>query len=178
MDFETIITKIKTLALNAAKKEAEAAAALTEARQAKEDAVKRQKKAVEDGDRDAYIQATADLQNAATALDFAQLAYNANMKKAHIPADEANRLYGELRTAAEALYQAIADAEVKALEEARQRAVEAEKMTAAFADATGKINKMRNDPGDRTAAEFWPRTAACISKKISAQINAIKMTWD
>ena len=173
MDFEAIITKIKTLALDAAKKEAETAAALYQARQAKEDAVKRQKKAVADGEREDYIRATADLQNAATALDFAELTHNAAMKKPKLTTDEADTLYGELSAAANEKYQEIADAMIKALEEAKRLALEAEQMTAAYSGAAAQINRLRKDAGIQ-ATPYFGKTAACISRQLETRINAIR----
>lgn len=174
MDFEATIKKINALALNAVKKEAEAAAALTDARQAKEDAVKRQKKAIDDGEREAYIQATADLQNATTALDFAQLTYNAAVNKPTMTSAECDALYGELLAAADEKYQAIAEAMIKALDEAKRLALDAEKLTAAFTDAGQQVNRLRKDKSS-TASPYFGKTAACIARPLEARINAIRL---
>ena len=174
MDFEATIKKINTLTLNATQKEAEAAAALTNARQAKEDAVKRQKKAIDDGEREAYIQATTDLQNAATALDFAQLTYNATMNKPTMTSAELDALYNELLAAADEKYQAIAEAMIKTLDEAKRLALDAEKLTAAFADAGRQVNRLRKDKSIKVSP-YFAKTAACIAHQIEARINAIRL---
>lgn len=174
MDFYEITAKINALTLDARKKEVEAAAALTDARQAKEDAVKRQKKAIDDGKREAYIQATTDLQNAATALDFAQLTYNAAVNKPTMTSAELDALYGELLTAADEKYRAIAEDMIKALDEAKRLALGAEKLTAAFADAGGQVNRLRKDKNNN-ASPYFGKTAACIAHQLEARINAIRV---